>query len=330
MQTLKCIILPKKSLGGKSLIQNDLHEHVQYKTINAEEDGQRLDNYLLRVLKGVPKSHIYRIIRSGEVRVNSKRAQPSSRIATADSIRIPPIRCTVEKDVRVSDGLSECLLKNIIFEDEHLLVLSKPTGIAVHGGSGLSLGVIEAMRKIRPDIRYLELVHRLDKETSGCLLLAKKRSALRALHALLETKAIQKTYWAILVHPWQGRPNVTVDLPLQKSILKSGERMVMTGEEGKHSQTVFTLLKNYTHACWVEVRPKTGRTHQIRVHAAHLGHPILGDAKYGQKESLAELQGLKARMYLHARAIQFTLNGQSYEFKADLDPTFSQTLERLQ
>ena len=310
-------------------MQNDAQYSVRYLTIIPEEDGQRLDNYLLRVLKGVPKSHIYRIIRSGEVRINSKRVKPSDRLVAGDAIRVPPIRSSQAKTADPSVSLSACLLENIIFEDDRLLVLAKPAGLAVHGGSGVNLGVIEAMRQIRPDLSYLELVHRLDKETSGCLLLAKKRSCLRAIQALLEAREVQKTYWAVLVGGWEGRSPLHVDVPLLKSILQSGERMVFADPGGKSSQTQFKLLENYPDACWVEAQPKTGRTHQIRVHAAKIGHPILGDQKYGKVQTLPVLQGLKARMYLHAYAIQFTLNEQSYHFVADPDATFAQALLAL-
>lgn len=310
-------------------MQNDAQNTVRYLTIIPEEEGQRLDNYLLRILKGVPKSHIYRIIRSGEVRINSKRAKPLDRVNAGDVIRLPPIRSAVSKIVDPSAGLSAFLLENIIFEDERLLVLAKPAGLAVHGGSGLSLGVIEAMRQIRPDLTYLELVHRLDKETSGCLLLAKKRSCLRAVQALLAAREVQKTYWAILVGSWQERASVTVEVPLLKSVLSSRERMVFADPNGKPSQTKFKLLENFDAACWVEAQPKTGRTHQIRVHAEYLKHPILGDEKYGKVRSLPVLRDLKARMYLHAHAIQFTLNGQFYHFAAEPDATFSQALTSL-
>nr|WP_019216287.1 pseudouridine synthase [Legionella tunisiensis] len=178
---------------------------VRYTEISAEEEGQRLDNYLMRILKGVPKSHIYRIIRAGEVRINKKRAQASSRLMQGDSVRIPPVRISQGKDVFVGEKLEQRLQESILFEDNSLLVINKPAGIAVHGGSGLSLGVIEALRKMRDDLSYLELVHRLDKETSGCLLLAKKRSMLRAIQALLEAREVQKTYWALLSNSWQGK-----------------------------------------------------------------------------------------------------------------------------
>ena len=302
---------------------------VRYIEINAEEDGQRLDNYLMRILKGVPKSHVYRIIRGGEVRINKKRAQPSSRLCAGDMIRVPPVRTSQEKEVHVGDRLSQRLIESIIYEDDHLLVINKPAGIAVHGGSGLSLGVIEALRKIRTDLHYLELVHRLDKDTSGCLLLAKKRSVLRSIQALLESRLVTKTYWALVCHPWQGKKAISVDAPLEKNTLKSGERVVRVDEAGKSSQTAFKLLENYVQACWVEASPKTGRTHQIRVHSAYIGHPIVGDVKYGIDVLIDGLDVGKQRLYLHARAIQFTLNGKNHVFQAELDDRFAATLKQL-
>lgn len=301
---------------------------VRYTEISAEEEGQRLDNYLMRILKGVPKSHIYRIIRSGEVRINKKRVQVSSRLVQGDSVRIPPVRTAQNKEIHVGAKLEQRLRDSVIFEDNSLLVINKPAGIAVHGGSGLSLGVIEALRKTRDDLSYLELVHRLDKETSGCLLLAKKRSMLRAIQALLEAREVNKMYWALLHHPWQGKKTITVDAALEKNILKSGERIVAVSEEGKASQTRFKLLENYQQACWVEAAPKTGRTHQIRVHSAYLGHAIVGDEKYGKSEPIEGLE-TKPRLYLHARAIQFNLNGKNYLFEANLDERFAETLKRL-
>lgn len=302
---------------------------VSYKEISYEEAGQRLDNYLIRILKGVPKSHIYRIIRGGEVRVNKKRAQVNSKLHTGDMIRIPPVRISEPKDPFVGDALAKRLKDCILFEDSCFLVMNKPAGIAVHGGSGLSLGVIEALRKMRQDLAYLELIHRLDKDTSGCLLLAKKRSTLRAMHALLEAREVQKTYWALLTHRWEGKKQRIVSAALEKNILKSGERVVSVNDEGKASETVFKLLENYQQACWVEASPKTGRTHQIRVHSAHLGHVIVGDEKYG---SLAgEVEGIDnhQRLYLHARAIQFELNGVKHSFQANTDDLFSDTLKQL-
>lgn len=302
---------------------------VKYLEVNSEEDGQRLDNYLMRILKGVPKSHVYRIIRGGEVRVNKKRAKPDTRIRVHDMVRVPPIRVSVEKEIVVGAGLSELLLSSILYEDEQFLVINKPSGLAVHGGSGLSLGLIEGFRKVRTDLSYLELVHRLDKETSGCLMLAKKRSALRALQALFESRMVKKTYWALLTHAWVGKNTATVDVPLEKNTLQSGERMVRVHDSGKASQTVFRLLENFKEACWVEAHPKTGRTHQIRVHSAHLGHPIIGDEKYGSELHGVDSSAMKKRLYLHARAIQFHLNGKDFAFVAELDHHFEQALDYL-
>lgn len=304
---------------------------VRYDTIDENTAGQRLDNYLLRVLKGVPKSHIYRIIRNGEVRINSKRAQVSSRLMSEDKVRIPPVTVSApdSETINVGKGLVELLKNSILFEDKCLLVLNKPAGLAVHGGSGLSLGVIEALRKIREDLPYLELIHRLDKETSGCLLLAKKRSFLRKVQALLMARTVQKTYWALLSNSWTGSSPRIVNVALEKSILQSNERIVAVKESGKPSCTRFNLLENYTNLCWVEAKPETGRTHQIRVHSAHLGHPIVGDEKYGNKQEKPTTSDLPSRLYLHARAIQFTLDGKSYLFEADLEPRFQTALKRL-
>lgn len=300
---------------------------VRYTEINAEEDGQRLDNYLLRVLKGVPRSHIYRMIRNGEVRLNKKRAQASSRVYEGDSVRIPPVRETVGKEVYVGDKLLQRLQESIVYEDNQLLVVNKPAGIAVHGGSGLSLGIIEALRKIRPDLAYLELIHRLDRDTSGCLLLAKKRSILRSIHALLAEREVCKTYWALLAHSWCGKEHITVSQALEKS-LSRGERIVCISDAGKASLTDFKLLENYQKCCFVEVSPRTGRTHQIRVHSAYLHHPVLGDVKYGGQDLIGELK-IEQRLYLHARAIQFTLNGKQYRFEAELDGRFASALQQL-
>lgn len=303
---------------------------VRYVEVSGEEAGQRLDNYLFRILKGVPKSHVYRMIRGGEVRINKKRAQVSSKLCLGDLIRIPPVRMAEEKsEVLVTSNLSELLKTCTIYEDEHLLVINKPSGLAVHGGSGLSFGLIEALRQTRPDIHYLELVHRLDKETSGCILLAKKRRILREIQAMLANRTIEKTYWAILAHRWVGKQSVVVNAALQKNILQSGERVVKVNSEGKASETHIKLLENFRDACWVEARPKTGRTHQIRVHVTHIGHPILGDKKYTDETSFPSHKQIKPRLYLHARAIEFILDGKQFSFSAELDEKFSEALKVL-
>ena len=259
-----------------------------------------------------------------------KELKSGLRLCAGDRVRIPPVRLSKSKDIFVGDVLAKRLKESIIHEDAHFLVINNLLGIAVHGGSGLSLGVIEALRKTRQDLPYLELIHRLDKETSGCLLLAKKRSTLRSMHALLESRLVQKTYWAIVTHRWEGKKQITVNAALEKNILKSGERMVSVQKEGKESETSFKLLENYQEACWVEASPKTGRTHQIRVHSAYLGHIIIGDQKYG---SLAgEVEGVDNQfhhLYLHARAIQFELNGVKHVFQADADQQFATLLKQL-
>jgi len=299
---------------------------VRYEIVTAEYTGQRLDNYLMRLLKGVPKSHVYRIIRSGEVRVNRGRAAASTRVNEGDSIRIPPVRVSVGSEVvKVSASLQDVLEAAICFEDQHLLVLNKPAGIAVHGGSGISLGVVESLRQLRPLVPHLELAHRLDRDTSGCLVLAKKRSILKQLQAAFADRTVKKCYWALLAGTWRGLPSVTVDAKLEKNILQSGERMVRVSAQGKPSETHFSLIKNFSKACWVEVRPETGRTHQIRVHSAFLGHPVVGDDKYGTPGDARALQ-LKKRLYLHARSIQFTLGDKLYQFEAELDDAFKQAV----
>ncbi len=318
------IISKEQGLGNRRMA-----DKVYYKTVISEENGQRLDNYLIRVLKGVPKSHIYRIIRGGEVRVNKKRAKVSSRLNEGDLIRIPPIRVRDESSpISVSQALFTRLNALIIFEDDSLLVLNKPSGMAVHGGTGVHFGVIEALRAMRPDARYLELIHRLDRETSGCLLIAKKRSMLRQVQALFEGRQVTKQYWLLSQGRWGSQETVRVNLPLYKNSLQSGERMVLVDESGKPSQTTFRCIENYSNACWLEAMPKTGRTHQIRVHAQSLGFPIFGDSKYGAKALSLDLKkGLKKRIYLHARRIQFTLDGKPYKFKAELDVIFDDAIE---
>ncbi len=294
---------------------------VQYRQVDHESAGQRLDNFLLKELKGVPKSHIYRIIRSGEVRVNMQRVKPNVHLKANDNIRIPPIRTAQPKEIVYSNNFAKQLLASIIYEDAKLLVVNKPSGMAVHGGSGVNAGVIEAMRELRADLPYLELVHRLDKETSGCLIIAKKRSALRLLHSELEKRQMEKTYIALLDKTWHGPKQQIVNVALQKNILKSGERLVTVSKLGKPAKTTFKLLENYQEACMVEVNPKTGRTHQIRVHSAYLDHPILGDKKYGNSNP-PDLQHAKLRLCLHASKISFILDGKEYTFQADLDENF--------
>ena len=270
-------------------------------------DGQRLDNYILSRFPRVPKSRIYRAIRQGEVRVNGRRAKPLLKLNAVDEVRIPPMY-HVERDsgVHASPRLIERELSlAIVYEDDDLLVLNKPSGIAVHGGSGLSWGMIEGLRILRPREPYLELVHRLDRETSGCLLVAKRRGALRQVQRAFREHRVQKIYWAIVAGDWQGGPK-TVRAPLLKNTLRSGERMVRVDPAGKPAHSLFSPLDTSARAALVQVEILTGRTHQIRVHSAHLAHPIIGDAKYGSsaKSVSGPNHDKMFRLCLHARAIK--------------------------
>lgn len=278
---------------------------VQLVTIDEGNDGQRLDNFLLSQLKGVPRSWVYRVMRRGEVRVNKGRCKPSQRVRTGDVVRIPPVRVSERTAGEPPRALRERVSQSVLYEDEQLLVLDKPSGIAVHGGSGLSFGVIEALRAERPNAPYLELAHRLDRDTSGCLMLAKKRSALVRLQELQRAGKIEKRYQALLA----GRVRKggwRADLPLRKNTLKSGERVVRIDPEGKAALTLFRVLRRFGDATLVEAQLETGRTHQIRVHAAANGTPILGDAKYGDEDGNRHFRklGLK-RLFLHAAELRF-------------------------
>jgi 23S rRNA pseudouridine955/2504/2580 synthase len=279
---------------------------VAYIEITEENFDQRLDNFLITLLKGVPKSYIYRIVRKGEVRVNKGRVDVKYRLSVGDIVRIPPVRVAAKSDEPyVGNGLKDALQKNVLFEDEYLLILNKPAGFAVHGGSGINSGIIEGLRVVRPDARFLELVHRLDKDTSGCLLIAKKRSVLKKLHELFRMDDVRKTYIALLAGQW-ARKKLLVNAPLLKNINKGGERMVVISQSGKEAETLFKRLKLFHDSTLVQASPKTGRTHQIRVHAASLGHPIVGDDRYGLNEvnSSFKSRGYK-RMFLHAETLEF-------------------------
>ncbi|WAK00727.1 23S rRNA pseudouridine(955/2504/2580) synthase RluC [Methylobacter sp. YRD-M1] len=279
---------------------------VQFVEITEENSDQRLDNFLITRLKGVPKSRIYRIVRKGEVRVNKGRVDVKYRLEAGDIVRIPPVRVSEKTEESfVGQSLRDALQKNILFEDDAFLILNKPSGFAVHGGSGVNSGIIEGFRQIRPEAHFLELVHRLDRDTSGCLLIAKKRSALRKLHELFRSDQVQKTYIALLAGQWAKKQTI-VTVPLQKNVNKGGERMVVVSQSGKQAETVFKRLKLFRNATLVEASPKTGRTHQIRVHAAWLGHPIVGDERYGLDEvnKAFKSRGYK-RLFLHAQKLKF-------------------------
>ncbi|MDH3830441.1 MAG: 23S rRNA pseudouridine(955/2504/2580) synthase RluC [Gammaproteobacteria bacterium] len=275
---------------------------VRKVNVSEDEAGQRIDNFLARYLKGVPKSHIYRILRRGEVRVNSGRIRAQYKVRAGDTVRIPPVRVSESKPGQVP-GID--LEQHILFENPRLLVINKPPGIAVHGGSGLSYGIIEALRAGRATAPYLELGHRLDRETSGCLVIAKRRSFLRAFHEQLQQGQVKKLYLALVDGQWQGSKR-TVDVPLRKNQLRGGERMVSVDPEGKRAISIFRPVSVYQDSSLVEVELKTGRTHQIRVHGQHIGHPLAGDQKYGDEQFNRSMRavGLR-RMLLHAHMIEF-------------------------
>jgi len=315
---------------------NEVSTGVKMVKVPEDRDGQRLDNFLLLQLKGAPRSLVYKLVRSGQVRINGKRAKADSRLAGGDEVRIPPVKLNEAGEARpVPKGLLDRLAASIVFEDKALLAVNKPSGLATHGGSGISHGLIESLRALRPG-EPLELVHRLDRDTSGVILVAKKRSALLELQALMrageDDEGPGKRYLALLV----GRvPNgtLTVDAPLQKSVMQGGERLVRVDPSGKASVSHFKVLERRGGHSYCEVRIETGRTHQIRVHAAHLGHPIAGDDKYGDPEAnkrLAQQVGLK-RLFLHAASIEFALDkGKTpYLINAPLSDELSAVLDRL-
>ena len=303
---------------------------VRLVEIDAGSDGQRIDNFLLRELKGVPKSRIYNLLRRGEVRVNKGRVKAEQRLHTGDVVRIPPIRVAVEAAVPgVSTALSDRLDDAILFEDEGLLVVDKPAGLAVHGGSGVSLGLIEALRAMRPQARFLELVHRLDRDTSGCIMVAKKRSALLTLHSALRGDGVDKRYLALAVGAWPQQ-RTRVEAPLEKNTLRSGERVVRVSTGGKSAVTEFKVLESFPIVTLLEAAPITGRTHQIRVHAQYAGHPLAGDDKYGDNATNTRFRelGLK-RLFLHAHTLAFEWQGRRLQLQAKLHPELESFLNTL-
>jgi 23S rRNA pseudouridine955/2504/2580 synthase len=313
-----------------------LNSGVKIIKVPEDRDGQRLDNFLLGLLKGAPRSLIYKIIRDGQVRINGKRAKPEDRLDEGDDIRVPPVKIEQPDPNRVPPkAMLERLQASIVFEDKALLVINKPSGIATHGGSGISFGIIEGFRALRPN-EPLELVHRLDRETSGVLVLAKKRSALLQLQALMrkqdDDEGPEKQYLALLVGRMPSG-TMTVKAALQKSVMQGGERMVRVDLDGKPSISHFTLLERRGGYSLCKIRIETGRTHQIRVHAAHIGHPVAGDDKYGDKEANKKLSsqfGLK-RLFLHAESMQFAINdGQTpYNLTAPLASELNEVLNKL-
>ena len=308
---------------------------VKWLVVDEESSGQRLDNFLMRHLKGVPKTHVYRIIRSGEVRINKGRASADSRLEAGDEVRLPP--------VRISDKVAEKAARPAparefppLLEDDHLLAIDKPAGVAVHGGSGVSFGVIEQLRQARPQARLLELVHRLDRETSGILLVAKKRSALKHLQDQFRERETGKTYLALVKGDWPTKLKV-IDQPLHKYLLPDGERRVKVttsdDPDGMRSITLVKVAQRLSGCTLLEVTIKTGRTHQIRVHLASNGHPIAGDDKYGDFEwnKALQKQGLK-RMFLHAWRLQFNhpASGERLALQAELPPELQEHIAHVQ
>lgn len=295
---------------------SDSFNAVQFITIDAGNTAQRIDNFLLSRLKGVPKSRIYRILRKGEVRVNKGRVKPEYKLCDGDIVRVPPIRVSQrDEPAKPSDQLSQLLESSILFENSDVMVVNKPSGLAVHGGSGISLGLIESFRQIRPNQSFLELVHRLDRDTSGCIMIAKKRSSLRYIQKELREGRIQKVYRALVDGRWPNRRK-TVNTPLVKNHLSSGERMVRVAqpdtEGAKASLTEYTVVQRYqqgNHFCTlVEAKPITGRTHQIRVHSQSVGCAIIGDDKYCDSDVNKRYRQLDLkRLFLHAYQLHFCL-----------------------
>ncbi|MBT5412170.1 MAG: 23S rRNA pseudouridine(955/2504/2580) synthase RluC [Cellvibrionales bacterium] len=304
---------------------------VKFVEITSEHSDQRIDNYLFTLLKGVPKSRIYRIIRKGEIRINGSRIKPDYKLNEGDKIRIPPVRIAErEAFILPSKKLQYSLEKNILYEDDALLVLNKPSGLAVHGGSGIKLGLIEALRLIRPKTDYFELVHRIDRETSGCLMVAKKRSSLRYLQEQMRSKRISKVYRALATGKWP-RGMRRIDLPLMAFEQKTGEKIVRVNPKGKKSVTIFSVMKRYRNFTLLEALLETGRTHQIRVHAQHIGCPLAGDNKYGLDDINKDIRksGLK-RMFLHALKIGFSLPcGKNIFIEAPMPSDLSEHLMEL-
>lgn len=303
--------------------------------VTSDHAGQRIDNFLITHLKGVPRSHVYRLLRRGEVRINKGRIGPEYRLQTGDMIRIPPVRKSqIEEAVQPGAGVMELIRERIIHEDNGLLVLNKPAGLAVHGGSGLRFGAIEVLRALRPNAPCLELVHRLDRDTSGLLMVAKRRSVLRRFHALLRTGEVEKRYLALVRGWWQGRAR-NVEAPLLKNHLQSGERIVRVDATGKMATTRFVPMSISSptfrsKATLLEAYPLTGRTHQIRVHAAYTGYPVAGDEKYGDPDfnRAARDWGLH-RLFLHAYHLKLEDDGQALSLSAPLDDALREVIKTL-
>jgi 23S rRNA pseudouridine955/2504/2580 synthase len=307
--------------------------NVQYIIISSDEADQRIDNFLMTRLKGLPRSHIYRLLRKGEIRVNKKRIHAFYRLMQGDSVRLPPLfLAEAAHIVPPSKTTTSLLTARILYEDEHLLIINKPSGMSSHAGSTVRIGIIEALRHMYPKLPQLELAHRLDAETSGCMILAKKKKILRELHVLLREGKITKIYWALTKGKWSEQ-ELRVDLPLHKDYRHGGKHVVEVHKEGKSALTVFHPIQLLKSATLMEVQLFTGRTHQIRVHAQHQHHPIAGDDRYGDADFNKKMRqlGLK-RMFLHARSVDFILpsTGQRIRVEAPLDQELQSALELIE
>lgn len=320
--------------GGSARVPADgqVQKGVQWLSVDEDMAGQRVDNFLLARLRGVPRSIVYRIVRKGEVRVNKGRVKPDTRLQAGDVVRIPPIvQQARPEQPKPGDRVQAVIEAAVVFENDDMLVVNKPSGIAVHGGSGLSFGLIEVLRSARPQARFLELVHRLDRDTSGLVMVAKKRSALRVLQDELRHKRMRKHYHALVAGNWpEGLDRVAE--PLLRYEMPNGERRVKVNPEGKESLTLFRCLQQFQGYSLVEASPVTGRTHQIRVHSAWAGYPIAGDDKYMDDASLKAFRSIGGqRLMLHARALEFTLpgTGEAMRLEAPYDTSFSNLLVEL-
>ncbi len=314
-------------------ISKSLAPVVKFITIEPDYTGQRIDNFLITYLKGVPKSRIYRILRKGEVRINKGRVKPSYRLKAGDQLRIPPVVVSdrIEKSLTPGKRLQNEIEKNILYEDKYLIVINKPSGLAVHGGSGISVGAIEIIRTLRPKDKNLELAHRLDKHTSGCLIVTKKRSILRQIHEHFRNNHMEKRYMALVKGRWEGGKKL-VSLPLLKNVQKSGERIVCVHPDGKMAKSIFKPLKVTDKASLMEITLITGRTHQIRVHATAIGHPIAGDVKYGDTEFNKFMRTLNLkRLFLHAHGLKFELSvfDHHIQLEAPIDDNLQKVLESM-
>jgi len=304
---------------------------VRFLQVNANYVGQRIDNYLLRELQGVPKSRVYRLLRKGEVRVNKGRVKADYRLQLNDQVRIPPVREAPPKaEIIIPEQLQSQFAQVILWEDKDVIIINKPAGFAVHGGSGLKFGVIDILRQIRPDLEFLELAHRLDRDTSGCLLLTKNAEALRIVQTQLRNNTMEKRYLTLVQGHWD-HGEIEVVLPLEKYHIAGGEQRVMVSEHGKKAITVFKPISMFPAASLLEVQIHTGRTHQIRVHSAYLEHPIAGDDKYGERKfnKLMAKLGLK-RLFLHAHSLSFMLGGRELAISAPLEDNLGQVLDKLE